>query len=293
VPEIAARPRPALVVLMSAALAVALVSVLVLKTEAARSSFRTAEELEDLTGYTVMGQIPKIPGMRRKSILSYAIRKPTSAAVEAIRNLRTTLFMASAKPPRVIMMTSSVPGEGKTTQALTMALNLAGLGKRVLVIEGDIRRRMFGKYFEIGDRPGLVAVTEGRVRLAEAIWTNADLGFDILTGEKSRMNAADLFASAPFGELVAAARQAYDVVIIDTPPVLVVPDARLIGQFTDAILYSVQWDRTRERQVQQGLKLFETVGLQVAGLVLSKIDRRRLHRYGYGDTYDTRGYYQN
>ena len=293
VPEIAARPRPALVTLMSAVLALALVSIRILKTEAERSSFRNAEELEERTGYTVLGQIPKIPARRRRSVLAYVLDRPTSAAVEAIRNLRTTVFMASAEPPRVIMLTSSVPGEGKTTQALALAHNLAGLGKRVLLIEGDIRRRMFGSYFDVGNRPGLVAVVRGKTGLADAAWSHKKLGIDILAGENSKINAADLFSSAPFADLVAAARATYDVVIIDSPPVLVVPDARVIGQFADAILYVVHWDRTRERQVLQGLKSFETVGAKVAGLVLSKIDARGLKRYGYGECFDTQGYYQN
>lgn len=293
VPEVQATPRPVLVLLMSAALGFALMAVKILKFEAGRSSFRTPEELEERTGYTVMGQIPRIPSRRRKGVLNYVVEKPTSAAVEAIRNLRTSVFMAGNKPPKVIMLTSSVPGEGKTTQALALAQNMSGLGKKVLVIEGDIRRRMFRKYFNIEDGGGMLAVTEGELTVRKAVWHNETLGVDILAGDKTRMNAADLFSSGAFAKLMREARKAYDVVIVDTPPVLIVPDARVIAKYADAILYTVHWDKTMERQVLQGLRSFETVGLKVSGLVLSKVDGRGLKRYGYGDSYDAKGYYHN
>lgn len=92
-------------------------------------------------------------------------------------------------------------------------------------------------------------------------------------------------------------RDRYDYVIIDTPPVLVVPDARVIGQFVDAVVYTVKWDSTTQRQVSDGLRAFESVNVRVAGLVLSQIDGRSMRRYGYGDSYGAYaaygGYYDN
>ena len=116
-------------------------------------------------------------------------------------------------------------------------------------------------------------------------------------GAKSTVNAADLFSSEKFRDFVANVREKYDFVIFDTPPVLVVPDARIIARFCDSIIYSVKWDRTGKSVVVDGLRQFSSVGVKVSGLVLSQVDARRMKRYGYGGKYGSyarygRGYYE-
>ena len=118
-----------------------------------------------------------------------------------------------------------------------------------------------------------------------------ELGADVLMGEKSSVNAADLFSSDRFHEFMQHAREAYDVIVIDTPPVLVVPDARVIGQAVDAIVYSVKWDKTSKAQVEEGLRQFATANLRVTGFVLSQIDPKGMRRYGYGGKYSAYGAY--
>ena len=293
VPPAPARPRGLLVIIFSAMLMGLIAGVQVIRREALRQTFRSAEEVEEITGHTVLGQIPRIPARHRKKVLDYVVNKPTSAAVEAIRNLRTSVFMAGPASPQIIMLTSSVPGEGKTTQALAMAQNMASLGKRVLVIEGDIRRRMFRSYFAMVDVPGMLGVLTRKTRLEDAVWRSDLLGVDILPGDETSTNAADIFSSPQFGRLLRGARKSYDVILIDTPPVLVVPDARVIGQHVDAILYTVHWDKTPRRQVAAGLRSFQTVGLEVTGMVLSKVNPNRQKAYGNDDGYDAKGYYHN
>lgn len=272
---------------------------LVLGREMAQNTIRTAEDLEKLSGLAVMGQIPQVPTAQRHSPLQYVAEKPTSAAAEAIRNLRTSTLLSNIdKPPQIIMITSSMPGEGKTIQSLMLAQNLAGLGKDVLVIEGDIRRRDFSSYFEVDADSSMMAVLSGEAALENAVVYSELLNCDVLIGEKSRVNAADVFSSAAFGRLLETARAHYDYVIIDAPPVLLVPDARVIGQSCDAILYAVKWDSTTTRQVAEGLKSFNSVNLRVAGMFITQIDIRQMMRYGLADGYCaygkySRGYYDN
>ncbi len=267
----------------------------ILAREMAQTKFRVAEDLEGRTGYAVIGQIPKIPARRRKNVLKYLSDKPNSAAAEAIRNLRTSILLANLdNPPKVIMSTSSIPGEGKTTQSIALAQNLSGLGAKVLLLEGDLRRRTLGQYFEAAEKPGFLSVLSGDVQIADAIVHDPVINADVLFGERSPVNAADLFSSTKFADFVARLRDSYDYVIIDTPPVLAVPDARVIGQSVDAIIYSVKWDSTSHRQVLDGLKSFESVNLRVSGLVLSQIDRKGMKRYGYGDSYGAyQSYYES
>lgn len=286
VPNQPSAPRKSLILAMSAILGLLLSAGLILLREMRNNSFRTARELEGTTGYTVLGQIPAMPAASRTKVLQYLSDKPTSAAAEAVRNLRTSLMLSNVdNPPKVVISTSSVPGEGKTTNSLALAQNLLGLGKRVLLVEGDIRRRTLHQYFKDMPDKGIVSVLSGELALKDAIHRTQGFGADILGGEKSSTNAADLFASDRFRALIEEAREAYDMVIIDTPPVLVVPDARIIADQADAIIFTVQWDKTSKTQVEESLRMFHNSGQRITGLVLSQISPKGMKRYGYGGTY--------
>ncbi|PCH71135.1 MAG: chain-length determining protein, partial [Rhodobacteraceae bacterium] len=293
VPISSSAPRRSLILALSAMLGLFGGAAVVLGREMMQNGFRSAEDLEQKTGYTVMGQIPEMPVKKRLDALTYLVNKPTSAAAEAIRNLRTSVLLSDVdNPPKVIMVTSSVPGEGKATNSLALAQNLAGLGKKVLLVEGDIRRRTFSNYFDIAEKRGVLSVISGEAKLEDVVFRGTDMGFDVLIGEKSTTNAADIFSSERFRNFMQESRDIYDYIVIDTPPVLVVPDARVIAQSVDAVLFSVEWDSTSKSQVLQGLRMFEQVNCRATGLVLSKIDPKGLKRYGYGG-YDAKGYYDN
>jgi len=279
-------PRKSRILALSMILGMMLGGGIVLGREALRNHFRTAEDLEARTGYTVLGQIPRIPIRKRSELLDYLTSKPTSASAEAIRNLRTSVLMSNVdKPSKVIMSTSSIPQEGKTTQAIALAQNLSGLGRSVLLIEGDIRRRTFNAYFQVNPKGGLSSLLAGEKQLEEVIVRDPRMNADIIMVEKTSINAADLFSSDTFARFIKEMRERYDYVIIDTPPVLVVPDARVIAALVDAIIYSVKWDSTTRSQVSEGLRQFETLNLRVTGTVLSQIDADGMKKYGYGGKY--------
>jgi capsular exopolysaccharide synthesis family protein len=189
------------------------------------------------------------------------------------------------------MLTSSIPGEGKTTLALALARNMVGLGKRVLLIEADIRRRVYSEYMDTEKTVALLDLLTEKVQPEDVSPYVEDLGFDILTGTKSDVNAADLFASERFSSLLKNLREHYDYILIDTPPVLAVPDARVIGSLSDANIYVVQWNGTTRTQVRQGLEMLGSVSVDITGLVLNKLDARKMKTYGYGGQYgyDTYG----
>lgn len=285
VPNGPSEPRKSLILAMSGVLGMMLGVGLILMREARNKGFRTANDLERATGQTVLGQIPKIPVRSRRATIKYLAAKPMSAASEAYRNLRTSLVLSHIdNPPQVIVMTSSIPNEGKTTNSIALAQNYVGLGKKVLLVEGDIRRRTLNVYFKNVPDYGVVSVISGAKTLAEAVFQSEGLGADVLAGEKTSTNAADLFSSDAFKSFIATAREAYDVVIIDTPPILVVPDARIIAEQADAVLFSVKWDHTSKSQIEESLRLFNTTGQKVTGLALSQIDPKGMKRYGYRGT---------
>ncbi|WP_083416126.1 polysaccharide biosynthesis tyrosine autokinase [Marinovum algicola] len=297
-PGVYVEPRKTRILALCLILGAMLGAGLVLARQMMHSGFRTPEDLEAATGHAVFGQIPKMPLRRRGNLVTYLNDKPTSAAAEAIRNLRTSVLLSDIdQAPQIIMSTSAIPGEGKTTQSISLSHNLAGLGKKVLLIEGDIRRRTFAEYFDFGDSPGgLVTALTGKRPVSELVVRAPGMDVDVLRGEKASVNAADLFSSDRFQEFLQELRRSYDYIVIDTPPVLVVPDARVIGQFVDAIIFSVAWDRTSKTQVTEALRQFESVGIRVHGLVMAQIDPRGMKRYGYGGKYGAyssygKGYY--
>lgn len=276
-------PRKGQIMALAMILGAMIGSGLVLLREYRTSTFRTAADLENHTGYTVLGQIPLIPALKRKDTLQYLSDKPTSAAAEAIRNLRTSLMLSNLdKKPQVIVSTSSIPGEGKTTVSLSLAKFLSGLGKSVLLIEGDIRRRTLNEYFPTLPHTGIASVLNREIDFADAIHRPKGFEADILAGEKTTVNAADIFSSETFKTFITEMRKQYDFIIIDTPPVLVVPDARIIAENADAILFSVKWDSTSKALLDEALRMFHNSNQRITGLILGQIDEKGMKKYGYG-----------
>ncbi|WP_371170287.1 GumC family protein [Aliiroseovarius sp. 2305UL8-7] len=271
----------AMVLLVAAAVGVLVAGVYVLVRKFVHAGFRTADELEQVTNKPVLGQLPAFPVKDRSRLLPFLATHPTSAVSEAVRNLRTSLLMSHPdRPPQVILSASAVPGEGKTSHAIALAQNFSAMGKQVLLIDGDMRRRTLSSYFSTDHTAGVVAALMDGADLASVVQHIPSLGADVLLGAPTTASAADVFASRQFSDLIARSRLHYDVVIIDSPPVLVVPDARVISRYVDAIIFSVAWDQTTRRQVEAGLKQFDLVGSPVTGMVLSQIKPKKLARYG-------------
>ncbi|WP_172331809.1 polysaccharide biosynthesis tyrosine autokinase [Mangrovicoccus sp. HB161399] len=288
VPSVPAAPNTTAALMMSAISGLLIGAAIVVWQEMQRKTFRTAHDLQQYTGYSVLGQIPLFPNKARSKVIEYLDKKPNSAAVEAVRNLRTAILLSNVDhPPKVIMMTSALPGEGKTTLTLALANNLSGMGQKVLVIEGDIRRRVFGQYRADKETPqkGLVSVLSEGSAPEDLIVHDTRIGADLLLSEPAAGNAADLFSSKKFAELIENLRQKYDKIIIDTPPVLIVPDARVIAQNVDSILFVVGWDRSEQSQVADALLQLEQTNSKPAGLVLNQISLQGMKKYGYGGRY--------
>jgi len=290
---VATSPKRSMIMLAAGLFGLLLGTALVLLREARNRTFRLATDLERMTGLPVLGQLPAVPGRSRLKMLQHIQANPSSAYAEALRNLRTSLMLANgeAAAPQVILCTSAVPGDGKTTLSLTLAQNFAALGKRVVLVEGDVRRRSLLKFFDDLPKTGLSAVLAGEADLEDATYHSDDLNIDIIVGDQHEVNAADAFASDGFSSFIERLRGTYDVVIIDTAPVLVVPDARIAARVADAVLFVVRWDSTSMDQVQEGLRLFRQAGIGGIGMALTQINFRRMHDYGYGGKYGAYGAY--
>jgi succinoglycan biosynthesis transport protein ExoP len=284
----ASSPRVMVITFLAGILGALMASGLVLLRELNKGGVRTAADLQKLAGQSVLGQIPIVQIKKRNAFLPFLKSKSNTPFSEAVRNLRTSLLLADPETePRVILITSSVASEGKTTTAIALAHSLAGMGKSVLLMEGDIRKYTLGQYFS-----QVQVKTDNQVdpmTFADSKGTVDGLGFDIMLGVAMDANAADFLSSQEFRDLIGDVRKEYDHVIIDAPPVLPVTDARIIGQQADAILFAVAWDATRSAVVEAGLREMSNSGLKLTGLILTKIDGKKARSYGgatrYGSYY--------
>lgn len=286
-------PRKPLAIAIAMVFGAIVGTALALLREASNKGIKSGEELEQITGLPVLGQIPTCDIRRRSDLLPLLMRKDTNAFSEAIRNLRTSVLLSkSGTPPKVILLASSIPAEGKTTTAIALAQSLAGMGGRVLLAEIDIRRLTLAEYLGDNPRHTLIDVTEGKVSVDEAAQQVDGLKFSVLQGGKSTLNAADFFSSQPFQDVVAKLRETYDHIVFDAPPILPVSDARIVGQYVDAILYACAWNSTPPAVIRSGLSEFKAAGLEPDGMILTKIDVDKASEYGgsYHKSYG-RGYY--
>lgn len=258
------------------------------------AGFRTTDEVRDMTGMSVLGNLPSMAVRGRKEVLQSLKDKPNSVFAEAVRNLRTSILMVNPDAePKVILVTSSIPGEGKTTMSLSLARYMGTLeGRRVLLLEADIRRQTLSAYVEEGRPAGvkLMDVLLGKKNIDDLDLVDPDLGVEVLMGSGGDFNAADLFESRRFGDLITRLRERYDHIIIDSPPVLAVPDARVLTRYADATVFAIRWGHTTRTQVRQGLEMLRSVGHPADGAVLTQVDQRKMKSYGYGGQYGYDGY---
>jgi capsular exopolysaccharide synthesis family protein len=224
---------------------------------------------------------------------------PNSPFGEAVRSLRTAMLLTSMEaPPRTILLTSSIPGEGKTSMAMCLARIHARSGRRTLIIDCDVRRPRVHELTGVTNQAGLTDILMQHRELNEVVITDEHSGAHFVTAGGPVPDPAALLASDRMRRLLKDSASRYDLVILDSPPVLSVSDARVLSQMTDKTVFLVQWGSTRRPDVMMGVKQLTEAGADMAGLVLSRVNVRKHARYGYRDSgyyYDDRytKYYNN
>lgn len=213
-----------------------------------------------------------------------------SSVVEAYRMLRTSVLLSTAgNPPKVILVTSSQPGEGKTTTAVNTAISLTQLGASVLLIDADLRRPAVHKAFKISHARGLSNYLSGKVALNDLIIDLPIQNLSVLPCGPIPPNPAELVSSERMKEMLRAASQLYDHIIIDSPPLINVTDPVILSTIVDGTILVVQAGRSTRDMLRRSRQELSGVGAKVFGVVLNNVD---IKRDGYDEYYYYR-YYSN
>ena len=213
------------------------------------------------------------------------LTKPEDAAAEAYRTLRTNLLYAFAdNPPKIIVVSSPGPAEGKSTTCANVAVALAQAGKEVLIIDGDLRAPMLHKFFGLRNVHGLVSILTQQRNLEEA-WHELTSGLKVLTAGPVPYNPTELLSSQRFAEFTARVREDFDYVLFDAPPVGLSSDAAIAAARSDGVLLVIDTRRTRKSSVRRSMRSLEAIGVRVLGTVMNNVeisdDRPYGGDYGY------------
>jgi capsular exopolysaccharide synthesis family protein len=206
-----------------------------------------------------------------------------SAFSESIRSIRTAVLLSSIdEPHRVVMVTSTLPGEGKTTISINLAFAL-GLVKKVLIIDGDIRRPSIGKSMGEGmdEGVGLVDYLAGEATIKECIRKTSSPNVFVLPAGKRFSSPLELLSSQKFGDSINKLKDLFDVVIIDCPPLKPVSDSLVISRYANAVIYVVKSDSTPHQLAGAAIKRLRGIDAPLLGIVLNQVDFKKADRYGH------------
>ncbi|QTE29027.1 polysaccharide biosynthesis tyrosine autokinase [Pengzhenrongella sicca] len=243
---------------------------------------RSASDVERVTDTSVIGTIgfdddaPEHPLIVQTS--------PHSHRAEAFRRLRTNLqFLDIADRPQSIVVTSAMPGEGKTTTSINLAISLADAGRHVVLVDGDLRRPSIAEYMGLEGSVGLTTVLIGKADADDVVqpWGNGYL--HVLASGEVPPNPSELLGSRSMANLLEHLTKVYDVVLIDTAPLLPVTDAAILARLTGGALIVVGADKLHRQQLADAMSSLETVGARRLGVVLNRVLRRQSEGYTYYD----------
>ncbi|HHU4056355.1 TPA: polysaccharide biosynthesis tyrosine autokinase [Klebsiella pneumoniae] len=296
------KPKKIIVVLIGVILGCVVSVGLVLLRVFLRQGIESPEQLEE-KGINVYASIPvsetfvkkaaQRRGWRKKpqsEIQGFlAVDNPADLAIESIRGLRTSLHFAMMEARNnVLMISGASQNAGKTFVSTNLAAVIAQTGKKVLLVDTDVRKGYTHKLFNVSNDNGLSDYLSGKIEITKAIQTIQPIGFDFISRGVVPPNPTELLMHRRFGELINWASQNYDIIVLDTPPILAVTDAAIIGHYAGTTLLVARFEQNTAKEIEVSFKRFEQSGVIVKGCILNGVVKKASSYYSYG--YSNYGY---
>ena len=284
-------PNVNLNLLIGLGLALAAGAAALLIAENLDAGLTTADDVENRLETAFLGSIPLLSSITDDASdlpTDHVVKSPFSAYSEAFRNLRASILYARlGEPVKVVAVTSSLPGEGKTTTSICLGRTAALQGSKVILVDCDLRRQAVNRFLKEDQTSGLLEVLNGEVKLEQAITVDAESGAHLLPVARSAFTPRDVFGTPAMDHLLEELRRRYDLVILDTAPVLPVADTRILAPKADVVVFLARWRKTPQDAIESAFRMLGGTGAHIAGVALTQVDMNQQAKYGYGDS----GYY--
>jgi capsular exopolysaccharide synthesis family protein len=251
-------------------------------------------------GLRALGVIPESTGRKRReaagvTLVAGEAMLSFSASVTSLHAAVSTLPRPCRESGVVLLLTSALPAEGKSTTSAALAASMAACGDRVLLVDADLHSPTLHLIFDLEAAPGLADSLDAEGALERAIRLDRATGIHVLTGGSPHAHPLAVLSSSRLRSQLEAWRVRFDVILIDSPPVLVVGDALILAQLSDQVIFIVRWGSTTWGVLQEALRVIQESGARLAGLAISRVDVRQLSAYDqtyaqvYGSDRGSRG----
>ena len=247
------------------------------------NGFRSTDQLERIAGLSTLGLVPATSS--RVVPHDLVIEEPVSQYSESIRSVRTALRYSDIdNPPKIVLVTSSIPSEGKTILSLSMARSVARSGGKALLIDCDLRRPGVSKLLGATDGPTLLDLFNGTGTPESVIQVEKNSSLHYVAAKTGTTNPQDLLGSQQMRSFLERMRSQYDLIVIDSPPVLAVSNSVILSHVVDRTVFVIRWETTPRAVALGALKTLRTNGGPIAGAVLSRVNVKKHAAFGYGDS---------
>ena len=300
VPGSPAAPKKKLNLLIGAVLGAAIGAAMAIIAEMFDAKISSTEDIERKLGVSAIGSVPLIRasslfGLGQTNPADYLVENPLSAYAESVRYLRAAIaFSDLDSETKTVAITSSLPDEGKTSLTLSLGRMSAMSGSRTIVIDGDFRRRQLTEAAGMSPEIGFIEHLFGAGQLSDAIQKDSKTMLDVLPLSQSGHTPHDVFGTRAFDDLLSRLRSMYDLILIDTGPLLLMAEARVVAGKVDKTILMVRWRHSTRAAVKQSLNLLRSFNADILGATLNMVDlNRRRHHRDPGASYKAyRKYYQ-
>ena len=287
------KPKKSLILIATLVMSTGFGIFIALVLDFLNSGIRSVDDVERRLGQRMMGLIPWQPHKKNNDLpLREFFDTSNHVFSEAIRTLRTSIQLLDLSgDKKVIMVTSSVPKEGKTTVSINLAFAMGQIGK-TLLIDTDLRKPAIAKRFGMpGFQPGIANLVSGTHSLDECLCNDVASNIDVITAGSATPNPQELLMNDNFKKVIKQLREQYEHIIIDTAPIQAVSDAIIVSESADMLFHVVKADATNEKIVSSGLERFMRVGKRIDGVILNQVDVKKAgNGYAYTGYYDKYGY---